>query len=147
MVETRTWQSIEPVTSWKNPDSIQMSIVAYFFQLSHYLKVQTFVINLYVILNVSMFQNLNTYIHNEFNVPVWAVYALFAVATIFIGAVIGLLFVCVADFFIPQKQTRYYYKPQSPDFVDLSDEEENNADSMNEPESETPAENDPESGT
>lgn len=40
MVELRKWQSIDAVPGWKNPDSMQMSVVAYFFQLSHYLKVR-----------------------------------------------------------------------------------------------------------
>lgn len=38
----KNWKNIETISSWKQPDSIQMSIVAYFFKLSHYLKVIDF---------------------------------------------------------------------------------------------------------
>lgn len=35
--------------------------------------------------------------NDTYNVPVWAAYALFAIVTIFLGAIIGLVFVCIVD--------------------------------------------------
>ena len=38
-VEEKKWQQLEPVSSWKAPDSIQMSVLAQFFRLSMVLRV------------------------------------------------------------------------------------------------------------
>lgn len=40
-VQDKKWTSIEPVPSWKSPNSIQMSIVSSFFKLSQILRVST----------------------------------------------------------------------------------------------------------
>lgn len=87
-VEDKKWQSVEPISAWKKPSSIPMSIVAMFFQLSHYLK------------------EVNTMLLTEYGLPTWGSYAIFAIATIFIGALIGLLFVCIIDFLFPQKASQ-----------------------------------------
>lgn len=77
------WVHMEEISSWAYPASIQMSVVAQFFTMSHHLK------------------NANTYLHEEYNFPVWLAYALFGIMTIFIGALIGLMFVCCVDFLYP----------------------------------------------
>ncbi|XP_055692561.1 thioredoxin-related transmembrane protein 1 [Lutzomyia longipalpis] len=84
-IEEKKWQALEPVSAWKRPDSIQMSIVSYFFKLSHFLK------------------ELNTMLLEEYGLPAWASYAIFAVATILMGAILGLLLVCVIDCLFPPK--------------------------------------------
>lgn len=38
-VEEKKWVGIDPIDSWKRPDSIPMSILSWFFRLSHFLKV------------------------------------------------------------------------------------------------------------
>ena len=38
-VEDKKWEQIEPVSSWKKPDSVPMGILSSFFKLSHFLKV------------------------------------------------------------------------------------------------------------
>lgn len=38
--------------------------------------------------------------------PVWGSYALFAIGTILLGAVVGLILVCIIDIIWPQKATR-----------------------------------------
>lgn len=38
-VEEKKWEKIEPIPSWKSPNSIQMSIVSSFFKLSQILRV------------------------------------------------------------------------------------------------------------
>lgn len=42
----------------------------------------------------------------EYGLPVWGSYALFAVGTILLGAVVGLILVCIIDFIWPQKATQ-----------------------------------------
>jgi len=37
-VEDRKWSGVEPISSWKSPDSFQMSLVSYFFKLSMVLR-------------------------------------------------------------------------------------------------------------
>ncbi|EDV98071.1 GH22879 [Drosophila grimshawi] len=39
-LKKKSWQSIEPLSSWKKPDTIHMSLLSYFFKLSHTLKTQ-----------------------------------------------------------------------------------------------------------
>ncbi len=33
LVEERQWKEMEPVSSWKHPDSIQMTAASYFFKV------------------------------------------------------------------------------------------------------------------
>jgi hypothetical protein len=42
----------------------------------------------------------------EYGLPAWGSYALFAVATILLGAILGLLLVCVIDLLFPPKHTQ-----------------------------------------
>ena len=37
-VEDKKWTQVEGISSWKSPDSVQMSLVAYFFKLSMVLR-------------------------------------------------------------------------------------------------------------
>jgi len=37
-VEEKKWQGVEPISEWKSPDSVQMSLVSYFFKLSMVLR-------------------------------------------------------------------------------------------------------------
>ncbi|XP_065076141.1 thioredoxin-related transmembrane protein 1 isoform X3 [Ochlerotatus camptorhynchus] len=87
-VEEKKWQQLEPVSAWSKPDSIQMSLVSQFFKLSHFLKV------------------INTMLSKEYGLPVWGSYALFAIGTILLGAILGLILVCVIDFMFPPKSAQ-----------------------------------------
>lgn len=82
-VEDQKWKEIEAVSQWKDPDSIQMAIVSYFFKLSHYLK------------------ELNNVMLVEYGFPAWATYVLFAIATILLGALLGLILVSIIDLIFP----------------------------------------------
>lgn len=84
-IEERKWEKLETVSSWTKPDSIQMSIVSYFFKLSHVLK------------------EFNNQLLKEYGLPPWAAYVIFAVATILLGAILGLVLVCIIDFIFPPK--------------------------------------------
>lgn len=86
MVKERKWDTLEPISAWKYPDSIQMTVIAHFFSLSHYLK------------------ELNDHMQATYDFPPWLSYVLFAIGTIFLGAVIGLMFVCVVDLIVPPRR-------------------------------------------
>lgn len=87
-VKEKEWTKAEPVSSWKNPDSIHMSILSYFFELSHLLK------------------DFNTSLQEEYGLPTWGSYALLAAVTIIVGATLGLLLVCIVDFIYPAKKSQ-----------------------------------------
>lgn len=82
-VEDKKWKEIEPVSSWKDPNSLQMGIVSYFFKLSHYLK------------------EVNNVMLVDYGLPPWLTYVLFAIATILLGALLGLVLVSIIDLFFP----------------------------------------------
>lgn len=82
-IEEQKWKDLEPVSQWKNPDSIQMAIVSYFFKLSHYLK------------------EINNVMLVEYGFPAWVTYVLFAIATILLGALLGLILVSIIDLIFP----------------------------------------------
>lgn len=84
-VEEKKYEQVEPIPSWKSPASAQMSIVSGFFKLSMLLR------------------NIHTQITEEYGIPYWGSYLLFAVATIVIGAVLGLVLVFLIDCFYPSK--------------------------------------------
>ncbi|EDW74681.2 uncharacterized protein Dwil_GK15815 [Drosophila willistoni] len=87
-LKKQQWQSIEPLSAWKKPDTIHMSLLSYFFKLSHTLK------------------DFNARLQEEYGLPTWGSYALFAIATIFVGAALGLLLVCLVDFVYPPKKSQ-----------------------------------------
>ncbi|XP_050680700.1 thioredoxin-related transmembrane protein 1-like [Leptidea sinapis] len=85
-VENAKWKQAEPVPSWKAPDSLQMGVVAHFFKLSQGLR------------------SVHTMLMETYGLPTWGSYLIFAVATIFVGALLGLLLVCVIDLFYPPRR-------------------------------------------
>jgi len=88
-IEEKKWQSIEPITNWKAPNSVQMTVVSYLFKLSMVLR----------------------HVHNslveDYGIPYWGSYVLFGFLTIVFGAFLGLLLVCFIDLIWP-------VKPQQP---------------------------------
>ncbi|XP_033251205.1 thioredoxin-related transmembrane protein 1-like [Drosophila miranda] len=94
-VKKQQWQKIEPLSAWKKPDTIHMSVLSYFFKLSHTLKHTQ-----------KLFKDFNGRLQEEYGLPTWGSYALFAIATIFLGAALGLLLVCLVDFVYPPKKSQ-----------------------------------------
>ncbi|XP_053658795.1 thioredoxin-related transmembrane protein 1-like [Anopheles marshallii] len=84
-IEEKKWETLEQVSAWRNPDSIQMSLVSLFFKLSHFLK------------------ELNTMLLKEYGMPVWGSYTLFGIGTVLLGAIFGLILVCIIDCLFPPK--------------------------------------------
>lgn len=46
---------------------------------------------------------MNSTLLREYGLPTWASYGLFAIVTIILGALVGLILVCIIDFVCPQK--------------------------------------------
>merc|ERR1711887_505843 len=85
-VEDRKWSGVEPISSWKSPDSFQMSLVSYFFKLSMVLR------------------NVHTTLTEDYQMPYWVSYVAFAVATILLGGILGLILVCCIDCVYPPRR-------------------------------------------
>lgn len=64
---------MEPVPSWQSPNSVQMGIVSTFFKLSQVLR------------------QVHNMLMEEYGLPSWGSYLIFSIATIFIGAILGLV--------------------------------------------------------
>merc|ERR1712133_358705 len=94
-VEEKKWQGVEPVSDWKSPDSIQMSLVSYFFKLSMVLR------------------NVHTTLTKEYQFPYWVSYVAFAVATILLGGILGLILVCCIDFIFPPRREDHQHQQVS----------------------------------
>ena len=90
-VEDRKWTQIEEVAAWTHPDSVQMTLVSYFFKLSMVLR------------------NVHSTLTEEYEFPYWVSYVAFAVATILLGAILGLLLVCCIDCIFPPRSGDWNY--------------------------------------
>lgn len=82
-IEERKWEQLESISSWKSPNSIQMSIVANFFKLSQKVRV------------------LHSSLMVQYGLPTWGSYLIFAIVTIVVGAILGLVLVCIIDLIYP----------------------------------------------
>ena len=76
---------VEGINSWTNPDIVQMTMVSYFFKLSMVLR------------------NVHSTLTEEYQLPYWVSYVAFAVATILLGGILGLLLVCCIDCVFPPR--------------------------------------------
>merc|ERR1719378_1383856 len=132
-VEDKKWTGVEPVSSWKSPDSVQMSLVSYFFKLSMVLR------------------NVHTTLTEDYQMPYWVSYVAFAVATILLGGILGLVLVCCIDCVYPprrednqHKQTRDNKKDSDVEEDDDEDLEEIDRDFQEEDEAEDLSQNEDE---
>uniref|UniRef100_A0A0N4Z4P9 Thioredoxin-related transmembrane protein 1 n=1 Tax=Parastrongyloides trichosuri TaxID=131310 RepID=A0A0N4Z4P9_PARTI len=82
-VEEKKWKIIDPIPSYKNPDSPQMNIVALFFKLSMAVR------------------DLHQQLVEKHGVPAWGSYALFGFVTLAVGCVLGFVIVCIIDVVFP----------------------------------------------
>lgn len=105
MIGDGHWHHMEPVSAWKHPNSVQMTVVAYFFRLSHTLK------------------ETNTYMQEQYKMPMWLTYTMFALVTITLGAVIGLMFVCIVDYIAPPRRKSFEELERDGDVHDFRPED------------------------
>lgn len=85
-VEQGRWKQTEAIPSWKAPNSLQMGLVAHFFKLSQALR------------------GVHNMLMETYGLPTWGSYLIFAVGTIFIGALLGLILVCIIDLLYPPRR-------------------------------------------
>merc|ERR1719228_2619776 len=115
-VEDKKWSGVEPISSWKSPDSFQMSLVSYFFKLSMVLR------------------NVHTTLTEDYQMPYWVSYMAFAVATILLGGVLGLILVCCIDCVYPPRRDEelHHHVQQAtrPDKKDSDVEEEDDVEEL-----------------
>jgi len=104
-VVEKKWKNLEIVPWYFYPDSFMMGAASYFFKLSHALK------------------DLNTYLLDQYSIPSWASYVLFAIITILLGALIGLLFVCIVDFIFPPKHLQRKSYAESSDALNNANDD------------------------
>lgn len=88
-IEDQKWKEIEIIPAWKDPRSIQMTAVSYFFRMSMILR------------------SLHTQMTEVYGLPYWASYLAFAAVTVVIGALLGLILVCCIDFIYPPSTIEY----------------------------------------
>lgn len=94
-IEDKKWKQVEEISSWKDPSSVQMSLVSYFFKLSMVLR------------------NVHTILTEEYQLPYWISYVAFALATIILGGVLGLILVCCIDFIFPPRREDHQHSSSS----------------------------------
>ncbi|KAM9062001.1 thioredoxin-related transmembrane protein 1 [Sarcophilus harrisii] len=94
-ISDKEWKSIEPVSSWFGPGSFLMSSMSALFQLSMWIR------------------TCHNYFTEDLKMPVWGSYAIFALATLFLGLILGLIMVFVADFLCPSKKNKSQQYPYS----------------------------------
>ena len=82
-VEKAEWKQEEMLPSWKHPDSVQMGVVASFFKVSMVLR------------------EVHSLMTEQYELPSWSVYVMFATVTILVGALLGLLLVFCIDCVLP----------------------------------------------
>lgn len=110
-VEDKKWQGVEPVSDWKSPDSIQMSLVSYFFKLSMVLR------------------NVHSTLTEDYQLPYWVSYVAFAVATVLLGGILGLFLVCCIDCIYPPRREEEGPRPRE-DKKDSDVEEEDDMEDL-----------------
>lgn len=59
-----------------------------------------------ILIFLFLLQEFNAVLQQEYGLPSWGAYALFAVGTIFVGAILGLTLVCLIDLLYPPKKTQ-----------------------------------------
>uniref|UniRef100_A0A8D8XT75 Thioredoxin-related transmembrane protein 1 n=1 Tax=Cacopsylla melanoneura TaxID=428564 RepID=A0A8D8XT75_9HEMI len=82
-IEDKQWEKVEAIPSWKSPSSTFMSVISFFFKLSQILR------------------KMHNKMMEDYGIPAWGSYTIFAMVTIMIGALLGLLLVFVIDQIYP----------------------------------------------
>ncbi|XP_051501901.1 thioredoxin-related transmembrane protein 1-like [Myxocyprinus asiaticus] len=104
-VVERKWAAVEPVPGWKSPSSLLMSGTATLFQLSVWIR------------------QIHTHLTSTLGIPSWCSYVIFAIITLFMGQVLGLMLVLIADCIWPSRPKRIDNKTVLTVKEDVSDEE------------------------
>lgn len=82
-IEEKKWTIIEPMPTWKHPDSFQMGVVSWFFKASMTAR------------------DLHNWLVETNGLPSWVSYSLFGLATLVLGCILGFFIVCIIDWVFP----------------------------------------------
>ncbi|EGI70150.1 Thioredoxin-related transmembrane protein 1 [Acromyrmex echinatior] len=72
-----------------------------------------------------MLRNIHNQLLEDVGLPVWGSYLIFAAATVVLGTILGLLVVCLIDFFFPQKPAQQQGKKKQTSATDSPIQEKN----------------------
>ncbi|XP_078000441.1 thioredoxin-related transmembrane protein 1-like isoform X1 [Glandiceps talaboti] len=118
-VEERKHIEIEPVSSWRAPNSLAMGLLSWLFKVSMVVR------------------NIHTTLTEDYNVPVYGSYALFAAATILMGLLLGVALVFLTDYLCPARPPKCAQQRIPPkDQRSQSSDSRSNSDADNEETSE-----------
>ncbi|XP_060088602.1 thioredoxin-related transmembrane protein 4 [Heteronotia binoei] len=81
----RKWEAVEPVPGWKSPSSIMMHGMAGLFYLSGWIR------------------EIHSYLTGTLGIHEWGSYAIFILATLLIGLILGMILVLLGDCVFPSK--------------------------------------------
>ncbi|CAN8202655.1 unnamed protein product [Coccothraustes coccothraustes] len=90
----RKWEAVEPVAGWKSPSSIMMHGMAGLFHFSGWIR------------------QIHNYLTGTLGVHVWVSYAIFILATLLIGLLLGLVLVLISDCLCPAKSKHRAETPE-----------------------------------
>lgn len=90
-IEEHSWKSVTPVSRWLAPDTLQMSFLAYSFRISVSLR------------------DIHNHLVDNVGLPYYVSYLIFALCTVTVGTLLGLLIVFFIDLLCP---ARYTYNSQ-----------------------------------
>ncbi|XP_037987679.1 thioredoxin-related transmembrane protein 4 isoform X2 [Motacilla alba alba] len=91
----RKWEAVEPVAGWKSPSSIMMHGMAGLFHFSGWIR------------------QIHNYLTGTLGVHVWVSYAIFILATLLIGLLLGLVLVLISDCLCPAKSKHRAETPEA----------------------------------
>ncbi|XP_064622048.1 thioredoxin-related transmembrane protein 1-like [Lineus longissimus] len=95
LIRDKKYEEIEPLAWYQQPGSIPMELLSWFFKASMIVR------------------NVHERMTNEYGIPVWGSYILFAVFTVVMGLLFGLIIVCFCDCICPPAP--YREPPRSAD--------------------------------
>jgi thiol-disulfide isomerase/thioredoxin len=87
-VEEKQWESVEPISPWQSPGSIQMGILGYFFKISYVMK------------------DYHKILTEDYKFSTWVSYAFFTSVTILVGGLLGLVAVLILDAYHHSRQKK-----------------------------------------
>ncbi|XP_054484629.2 thioredoxin-related transmembrane protein 4 isoform X1 [Agelaius phoeniceus] len=90
----KKWEAVEPVAGWKSPSSIVMHGMAGLFHFSGWIR------------------QIHNYLTGTLGVHVWVSYAIFILATLLIGLLLGLVLVLISDCLCPAKSKHLAETPE-----------------------------------
>ncbi|CAG5131315.1 unnamed protein product [Candidula unifasciata] len=85
LIDEKKWSSIEPVAWYRDPSSVQMGVLGAFFKAAMF------------------FRGIYSTLTEVYGIPEWLCYVIFAVLTIVVGLILGLLLVLCCDSVFPAK--------------------------------------------